>query len=98
MEEEDQFDFEENDVELNDMDIDIETMMKHIASHDPKFDLNDKSKVYREAVSFLKPAMSEKEERDYDALNIEIYLIVSERYIYMVDIDSLEWIFDHIPI
>lgn len=42
--------------------------------------------------------MSEKEEKDFDALNIETYLVMTARYIYCLDVDNLEWLFDPIPI
>lgn len=42
--------------------------------------------------------MNEDEEKDYDALNLETYLVLTPRYLYCVDLDSLEWLFDPIPI
>ena len=47
---------------------------------------------------YFKPAMSLKEERDYDALNLETYLLMTPRYLYCVNLDSLEWLFDPIPV
>jgi hypothetical protein len=46
----------------------------------------------------LKPAMNEKEEKDYDALNVEIYLNNYWKIYLHGSILTLEWIFDPIPI
>lgn len=78
--------------------MDMETIMAQIKGHDPDFNREDKTKVYKEIVYYFKPAMNEKEEKEYDALNLETYIILTERYIYCVDLDNLEWLFDPIPI
>lgn len=79
-------------------DLDMETILAQIKGHDSEFDRDDKTRVYKEIAFYFKPAMNEKEEKDYDALNLETYIILTERFIYCIDIENLEWLFDPIPI
>ena len=69
-----------------------------IKGHDSEFNRDDRSRIYKEVVFFFKPAMNEREERSYDALNLETYIILTPRYLYCVDLDTLEWLFDPILI
>ena len=78
--------------------MDMETILAQIKAYDPDFNRDDKTKIHKEIVFYFKPAMSEKEEKEYDALNLETYVILTERYIYCVDLDNLEWLFDPISI
>lgn len=41
--------------------------------------------------------MNEKEEVAFDAISIETYVVLTKKYLYCIDIDSLEWLFDPIP-
>jgi hypothetical protein len=78
--------------------VDMEVILAQIKGHDPDFNREDSARLYRGVIFYFKPAMSLKEEKDYDALNLETYLLLTERYIYCVDLDCLEWLFDPIPI
>lgn len=72
--------------------------MNQIEAHDPDFKRDERSKIYKEVVFFFKPAMNEQEEREYDALSIETYIILTQKYLYCVDLDNLEWLFDPISV
>ena len=79
-------------------DMDIETIMLKIKAYDAYFRIDDKANIYKQVVFFFKPAMNEEEQSDYDAVSVETYMILTPGYLYLVDLDSLEWLYDPVPI
>jgi len=71
--------------------------MAQIGGHDRQFKKDDGSKMYKEIVHYFKPAMNPGEEDEYDAVQIETYLVLTPRYLYCVDLENLEWLFDPVP-
>ncbi len=89
---------EEDEGDIGYEDIDHEMIMAQIKGHDPKFDPNDRAKLYKEIVYFFKPAMNAQEEEDYDAIEVETYVVLTQRFFYCVDLENLEWLFDPVPV
>lgn len=81
-------------------DVDHEVVMVKIRAHDPDLERfgEGTQHMYRDVVQYFCPAMNLAEETEYDAVSTETYLILTKRNLYCVDLDTLEWLFDPIPV
>ena len=73
--------------------------MQMIAEHDPTFDREQQqSTMYKETVFYFQLAKNNEEEKEFDALNIETYLVINSKYLYCVNLEEYTWLFEPVPI
>jgi hypothetical protein len=79
--------------------VDMEIVIVKIKEHDPEFDFEkEQPTIYKENVYYFRLAKNVEEEKEYDAYNIEAYLIINSKTLYCIDLDSYTWAFNPVPI
>ena len=81
------------------LEVDIEQVMEMIVQHDPTFNRDQQqSMVYKETVYYYQLAKNIEEEKEFDAENIEAYLVINQKYLYCVNLADYSWLRDPVPI
>ena len=80
-------------------DIDIDQIYEKVQSHDPKFDRDRESgQTYKERIYYFKLARNLEEEKEFDAMNINAYILFNPRYLYCIELETYSWVCEPIPI
>ncbi len=70
-----------------------------IKEHDPGFDQEGETgQIYKDNVYYFKVAKNVEEEKEFDVDNILSYLVMSPRYLYCINIDTYEWVFEPVNV
>lgn len=68
-------------------------------SHDAKFESEAESAMmFKERVFYFKLAKNLEEEKEFDAMNVEAYLMITPRYLYCIDLDTYQWLVEPVPL
>jgi hypothetical protein len=54
--------------------------------------------IYKETVYYYKLAKNNEEEKEFDAENIEAYLVINTKYLYCLNLADYSWLCDPVPI
>ena len=79
--------------------VDLQQVVALISGHDQSFNWDmQQACIYKETVYYYQLAKNNEEEKEFDARNIEIYLVINSRYIYCINIEEYIWACEPVPI